>query len=129
MTKFQLEVLEVHQVSTDARKIRDRPAVRVSAGEQRHPRADAAEAKAAHVENAAQEKAREDRHAFAVRAGDVAGLAVQLHDETRAERVIDAADEAVAQKLVVGTEVRRGKLGRPAQVKALVGNRRLSRVS
>src|SRR5690606_29687564 len=83
-------------------------AIRVGRGGEWHAWTDGPEAEPAHVENAAQEETGEDGHAFGGRAGDRAGLRVQLDDDLLVNRNVEAARVAVADEQVFGTkDVRR----------------------
>ena len=93
--ELELEVLEVLQVAADVRAVRDREAVRIGLRREADARADGAVAEAAHVEDAAQEEAREDRHALVDGLVTCPALDVELEHEALAERVVEAADAAV----------------------------------
>ena len=79
--ELELEVLVVAQVAADVRAVGDGRRVGVERLVERQARADRAQAEAAHVEDAAEEEAREDGHALRRWARDEPAVHVELDDE------------------------------------------------
>src|SRR5690606_30840040 len=119
--KLELEVLEVHQVAADVGAVDARGAVRVGRIQERHAWPDAAKLETAHIEDAAEEETRENGHALGARTRDEPRLRIELDHDAAPQRIVEAANPAVANEFVLGAERCRSPFARQREVHAAGG--------